>query len=294
MSQSSGDIVTPEAVVLEFSMAGLATRAIAKIIDLFAMAAVFVLLMFVTTLLITPRGTGAVILVTVGLFLDLLALPAAVETLWNGRSPGKALMGLRVVTVDGGPIAFRHALVRNLIQIVELPSGIAMITALVNRRSQRVGDLLAGTFVIRVRRSGDTAGAVAFYPPPGCEGYIDVLDVTRVTSQQFLLIRKFLLRVSQLDLRARYDLAVRMATPVRGRVTPQPPQQMGPELYLVCVASAYQIRNGGLPSRPFVAPPAFVPSGTPGYYSTGQMPPPLPPQPLPPYAPPSQAQPPHR
>lgn len=259
MSLPAGSVVTPEAVVLEFRTAGLATRSIAKLVDIAALGLLFIVSLLLISA-IGPNGDAAIIMLSVDVFAIVLVVPAAVETLWNGRSPGKALMGVRVVTTDGGPIAFRHAIVRSLLQIIELPTGIAMLAALGNRRSQRVGDLLAGTFVIRVRNDGNTAGAIAFYPPAGCEQFVTMLDVSRLSSQQFALIRRLLLRVDQLNATSRYDLAVRLAVPINERVTPAPPPQMGPELYLVCVASAFQIRNGGLPARS-VAPLTYVPSG---------------------------------
>lgn len=253
--------------MLEFSTAGLATRILAKIVDLLIMfAALGACFMVLGAMSALSGGTTAVIvIVTVFVFADFVLAPAIIETFWNGRSPGKALMGIKVVTVEGGPIAFRHAIVRGLLQLVEIPTGIGMIVALGNRRSQRLGDLLAGTFLVSLRSAGIGSGAVAFYPPPGCEAFVHALDVTRLTSNQFVLIRKFLLRVAQLDARSRYELAVRLATPVHELLTPKPPPQMGPELFLVCVASAFQIRNGGLPapqamSAPFgpvIAPPRY-------------------------------------
>ena len=79
------------------------------------------------------------LIVFVGIFLVPLC-----ETRWNGRTPGKALLGLRVVTDVGETIGFGHALIRSLIQLVELPTGIALVAALSNPRNQRLGDLSAG------------------------------------------------------------------------------------------------------------------------------------------------------
>jgi len=242
---ASMGIVTPEAVVLEFRAAGLATRALAKIIDLFVQ---FILLTIVSLIAAFAggggSGAGGTIILSLGVFVLIVLLPALSETFWNGRTPGKSLMGLRVVTAEGGPITFRHALLRGLVQIVEIPTGAAVFVALANRRSQRLGDLAAGTFVISERAASATMTATIFYPPPGCEPYCSALDVTGIDSEQFLLVRNFLLRVVELHGDARYALAVRIASSLAPRCSPPPPAWMPAETYLICLASSYQLRQG--------------------------------------------------
>lgn len=131
MSSSAGyGIITPEAVVLELAPAGLATRAFAKLIDLLCMA----LLLLVLVLIIGLAGQfapsiSAVILYT-SILVVMFVLPIVVEAIWNGKSPGKAVVGLRVVTVDGGPIQFRHAAVRGLLQPIDIYAGIGALPAL--------------------------------------------------------------------------------------------------------------------------------------------------------------------
>src|SRR5690606_24684401 len=106
-------IITPEAVVLEFRTAGLATRSIAKLVDLAVQGAVLLTIIAGVAIPFGSAGNETPIVITVSLavFVVVVLAPALCETFWNGRTPGKALMGLRVVTVDGGPIGFRHALV---------------------------------------------------------------------------------------------------------------------------------------------------------------------------------------
>lgn len=246
----STGIITPEAVVLEFRIAGLATRALAKVVDLAIQMMVLVMIVAGVAMGLGSIGseTPVVISLALSVFVIVVLAPALCETFWNGRTPGKALFGLRVVTVDGGPISFRHALVRGLLQLVELPLGIALLIALGNPRSQRLGDLAAGTFVISERSASSLTVPTLFQAPPGLEYYCAQLDVSRVDSEQFLLVRNFLLRVSEMEAAARYGLAVRLATSISQISTPTPPAGVPPELYLVCVCSAYQTRHGG-PAR---------------------------------------------
>lgn len=239
-------IITPEAVVLEFRAAGLATRTIARLIDLGVQFVLFLIVMFAIAfpLASADSETGVVITVSLGVFVIVVLAPALCETFWNGRTPGKAVMGLRVVTVEGGPISFRHAMVRGLLQLVELPLGIAVFIALGNPRSQRLGDLAAGTFVISERSAGSYIVPTLFNPPYGLEYFCAQLDVSRIDSEQFVLVRNFLLRVADLETAARYSLAVRLATSVSAICSPAPPPGVPPELYLICVCSAYQARHG--------------------------------------------------
>lgn len=241
-------IVTPEAVVLEFRAAGLATRSLAKVVDqlLTGFAALIVVLIAAFAGEFSGSEVLTIVIFAVGFFVLLVLAPALCETFWNGLTPGKAMLGLRVVTIDGGPIAFRHALIRAVLQLIEIPSGIAVFVAVGNPRSQRLGDLAAGTFVINERAASSLTVPTHFVPPPGLEGYCAQLDVSRVSSEQFLLIRNFLLRVTELEAGARYALALRLATSVSDRCSPPPPTGVPPEIYLIGICAAVQERHGGM------------------------------------------------
>src|ERR671932_1359815 len=148
-------VVTGEAVALELRPASFATRALAVALDLLVMLAagiaVVLVLGWALPDLDDAAGRAVGILVLVGV---LVGLPVTVETLTRGRSLGKLAAGLRVVRDDGGPIRLRHALVRGLLAVVEIIAtlgSVALVTSLANVRGKRLGDLLAGTFVIRER-----------------------------------------------------------------------------------------------------------------------------------------------
>lgn len=249
----SAQIITPEAVVLEFRSAGLATRSMAKLIDVAALLVLASLTILILAFGASALGLGltsdglGIAVVSIGVFVLVLGIPAIAETIGNGSTPGKAIMGLRVVTTEGGPISFRHALLRGLVQLVEIPTGIAVVVALANPRSQRLGDFAAGTFVISERAASSHTIPTAFYPPHGCDAYCAVLDVARIDSEQFLLIRNLLLRLYEMGPDARASLSTRLAHEVALVCTPPPPVGLPAELYLVCVCSAYQMRHGGLP-----------------------------------------------
>ncbi len=241
-------VVTPEAVVLELPTAGVATRAFARIIDLVVQLIVLSVLGIVTV----PLSGAGVSPVLVGLALVvfvLLGVPIGMEILWRGRSVGKAMFGLRVVGADGSPAAPRQAVVRGLVALIDIYASLgflALVTAMFSPSSQRPGDLGAGTVVIRERGRAVSAVPIAFYAPVGSEAYVASLDVGALDEEDFSLIRSFLLRVGDLTPEARASTAMSLAEGVRARIRHELPQSIEPELFLVCVASAFQLRQGNL------------------------------------------------
>ncbi|CAN5555651.1 hypothetical protein BH10ACT3_BH10ACT3_14700 [soil metagenome] len=241
-------MITPEAVVLELPTAGVATRAFARLMDLFVQLAIFAVLanlLFLSSFV----GVSPVLIIAVVIFFVLLVVPIGMEILWRGRSVGKAVFGLRVVGRDGAPEAPRQAIVRGLVALVDLYlslGSVAIICAMFGTSSQRAGDLSAGTVVIRARNSATSYTPIAFHAPAGYEHYVASLDVGLLDDEDFTLIREFLLRVKEFAPAARTELATNLAESTRARIRHTLPGAIDPELWLVCVASAYQLRRGGL------------------------------------------------
>ena len=241
-------IVTPEAVVLEFDTAGVASRAVARVVDLM-IASVVASTIFPVLVQVLGGDENGVILASLVLgFLVLLGYPCACETLW-GLTPGKAMLGLRVVTEEGGPIRFRHAAIRaalGLLDIYLVPVGVVgVLSMLAGRNDQRLGDRLAGTLVVRSASLTMQSRAVGFPPLPGYEGYVASLDVGTISAERYEVLRSFLTRVHQLTPAARQHLAARLAGPTAAAMGHVPPAAMHPEVFLASVAAAYQQRHGG-------------------------------------------------
>ena len=244
----STGVITPEAVVLELPTAGVATRAFARLVDLLVQLVVFGLLINVV-FLATFVGVSATLLGLLVGFIVLFVLPIGTEILWRGRSVGKAIFGLRVVGRDGSPEVPRQAVIRGLVAVVDIYlslGSVALISATFSPSAQRPGDLSAGTVVIRVRTSSVSRTPIAFHAPFGYEAYVLSLDVGSLEDEDFSLIREFLLRVKEFAPGPRRELAARLAETTRQRIRHTLPGPVDPELWLVCVASAYQQRRGGL------------------------------------------------
>ena len=244
-------MVTPEAVALEFRTANLGSRILAYLIDMVVVVAGIVAALFAVALL--GQASDVVVPDWVALTIVLVLLPAwwlgyfiAFETLWRGRTLGKAALGLRVVTKEGAPVRFRHAAVRGLFGLVDfliLGGFFAVVFILFSRDNQRLGDMVAGTLVLRERSALAAPAPVSFAPPPGLEHYTATLDPSGVGTEEYQAVRTFLLRAASLPPGPRSALALQLANPLAARLRPPPPAGISPELYLHCVAAAYQQRQ---------------------------------------------------
>jgi len=254
-------LLTPEAVVLGFDTAGLPTRMLARLIDVTVQMAVLVGLLLGLGFL-AGAGVPDVGLLIAALFLIPLLIfgyPIAFETLWRGRTPGKAALGLRVVTVEGAPIRFRHALIRGGADMVDLfglgvlmvaPGIIGAVAISTSKNSQRLGDIVAGTIVVRERAGAPRAAPVAFSVPQGAEHYAATVDVSRISSQDYQAVRSYLLRAHGLRAEARQQVAIDLARSVAARIHHAPPAGVSPELFLAVVAANVQARGGERPAAP--------------------------------------------
>ncbi len=158
---SSGDkltIETPEQTVLEFPLAGIGSRSLALAIDTLLQIAVLIVLGLIAGIIsyegVLPRlGKQYVYAILIFIaFLSQFGYFAFFEALWNGRTPGKKWIHLRVIMDSGRPLGAQGAILRNLMRIVDsLPSiyAVGIITSLISPQNKRVGDYLAGTVVVQ-------------------------------------------------------------------------------------------------------------------------------------------------
>ncbi|QES45964.1 hypothetical protein DEJ49_13920 [Streptomyces venezuelae] len=238
--------MTGEAVALELRPAKLPSRALAVLIDL---AVAFVAYLVVTFGIIASTSSlddAAAAAVAVASFvLVLVGGPIAVETLSHGRSLGKLACGLRVVRDDGGPIRFRHALVRGAVGVIEILMTfgvVACIASLVSARGRRLGDVFAGTLVVRERVP---AGRAAFVPPPPpwLVGRFAELDLSGVPEGLWLAIRQYLTRMGQLDPQVGGAMAERLAGDLVERTGAPAPYGVPAAAYLAAVVHERQARD---------------------------------------------------
>ncbi|MGW4567356.1 RDD family protein [Streptomyces sp. NPDC004561] len=240
------ELVTGEAVALELLPAKLPSRALAVLLDLAVAMVVYIgvsVALVVSTASLDDAAQMA--LSVASLLLVLVGGPIAVETLSHGRSLGKLALGLRVVRDDGGPIRFRHALVRGAIGVVEILMTfgvVACIASLVSARGRRLGDVFSGTLVVRERIPVGPAGLVP-PPPPGLAGRFAGLDLSAVPDGLWLAVRQYLTRMPQLDPQVSWGMAQRFAADLAARTGAPLPQDLPPAAFLAAVVHERQSRE---------------------------------------------------
>jgi uncharacterized RDD family membrane protein YckC len=217
-------IETPEQMLLEFPVAGIGSRFLALAVDtLIQVGVAIVALIVIAVLGVGARNLGlgqssvwfTAALVAGGFFL-MYGYFACFEMLWNGQTPGKRIVGIRVVKESGRPLTPAEVIGRNLLRIVDQLPGfyaIGVLVAIFSPKTKRLGDFVVGSLVVRETSFAPRA-------PIWLEEAMQPFDVSRLTLEDLTLIDTFLYR--------RHDLAPE----VRARIGAQIALRMVPKLYV--------------------------------------------------------------
>jgi uncharacterized RDD family membrane protein YckC len=265
----SDDLVTGEAVALDLPAATVALRAASGLIDVVVDLIVLVCALLISFVAVSTSDDAlasvAVVVCTVG---ALVALPTVLETSTRGKTVGKLVFGLRTVRDDAGPVAFRQALIRALVGFVEIwiLLGVpALICSLVSARGKRLGDMVAGTYVVRDRFPFPVVTPVMM--PPQLGRWAATADLAPLPDGLALAIRQFLNRANTLNPASRATLGAQLLAQALENVAPPPPPGHHPETVLSAVLaerrrrdearlardaalrSRLRLRRGGTPGR---------------------------------------------
>jgi uncharacterized RDD family membrane protein YckC len=236
-------IDTPEQIALEFPLASAGSRFLALAIDTLLQIggfAVLALLAFGASLLrfsLEPvLGTWALAVIIILGFTLYYGYYAAFEALWNGQTPGKRAIRLRVITASGRPITPFDALLRNLLRIVDQMPGIytvGLVSIFLTERNQRLGDLAADTVVVHEqpleRHEMPVRPAAAARRGAG-----------RLSAQEITVIETFLARRASLPDHLRASTARSLADRVRTRLAIPAEPQVVDEVLLEEIAAEYR------------------------------------------------------
>jgi uncharacterized RDD family membrane protein YckC len=159
VTQSTLDVATPEQVAVELPVAGVGSRAMAYLVDVALLFLGGLALYFAFTFLV-PDPVNALLGLTsalkiasaVAVFAALWVYWTAFEVLWHGQTIGKRLLRIRVVRLDGSPVTAVDSAVRNLLRVVDFFPAcypVGLVTMLFDPKHRRVGDLVAGTLLVR-------------------------------------------------------------------------------------------------------------------------------------------------
>lgn len=236
--------VTPEAVELDLPAANIGLRMCSAVIDL----AITLAILFAGFWLV---GTSAILadvallqaLVIIALVGALVAVPVAQETIFRGRTVGKMALGLRTVRDDAGPIGFRHAFIRGLLTFVEvwLSAGvIALVVSITNAKGKRLGDYLAGTYVVRDRIRLKLAPAPQ--ADPLLEDWARGADMAGLPDALTVAVRQLLARSATMTPVSFAAMSSKLYSNVIEHVSPPPPAG-APQLAVMATVLAERRRR---------------------------------------------------
>jgi uncharacterized RDD family membrane protein YckC len=204
-------IATPEGVEVELTLAGIGSRFIAGSLDFAIQIVVGVSL----ALILQPAGSAGAAILTSAWFAMVFFYDVLFEVLGGGRTPGKRAAGLRVVRSGGRPITLVRSAIRNILRLIDiLPAlyAVGMTAIFITRHNQRIGDLAAGTHVVRVRY-GDRHAPAALVEVDA--GEATTWDVSAVSTDDVATVRSFLDRRAELTRESRGAIGSELARRLR-------------------------------------------------------------------------------
>ena len=219
-------IETPEQIKISYSVAGIGSRFYAALIDIAILLPALIAGYYVIIRAILDLderfGNWLAALAGIATFVLQWGYYMIFEIATNGQSPGKRALGLRVIKVQGYPISFSDSAIRNIVRVVDMlpfAYGIGLLTMLLNKNWQRLGDLAAGTLVVK-------EGAEAFPDPKKAPAvkkstlvYAAWIKPERVTDVELGAIREYLSRRPSLPRLRRLQLARTIGTTLAQRMT---------------------------------------------------------------------------
>ncbi|MFF0344246.1 RDD family protein [Kribbella sp. NPDC004875] len=303
-------LVTGEAVVLQVRIARMPTRALACAIDIALQGVVLVVLISLLAGFLLGSESSealAVALIFIVVLLVVVGYRVVMETLTRGRTVGKMVLGLKVVRDDGSSIRFRHALVRTLMWFfVDFAPWFAacpgIVASLMNKQGKRIGDMVAGTVVIRERHQ--PMASPPLFVPAHLVQWAQSLELSRLSDELANAARDYLARYTELLPGAQIAIGEALATRVAAVTAPPPPAQIIAPAFLSAVLAERRRRElhrlstqrplhtgpfapAFTPSAPSLAPSYAIPAGPFAPPSPYGVLPPAPPAPGP-FAPPPQ------
>jgi len=261
------NIDTPELVDIELPLAGIGSRFIALLVDMLIWFAGFLLLVILLAIFLKPGSLAfmgipeqwAVAVVIFIVFLLFWGYFTLFEAFWNGRTPGKRVARIRVIQRSGRAISLFESMARNLVRYVDMQPfpmyAVGVIAIFSTRQHQRLGDLAAGTLVVRDRvhetplwgESGArTFTAPAFAgsapaPEPHHAYSLPAAGIQKLSAADLEVLEGFFARRLDMSLDTRHLLAERIGAAIQTKSGMEPPAGVSVETFLE--ATARQLRD---------------------------------------------------
>ena len=225
-------VSTPERVSFDYQVAGLGTRAIAQLLDLLILICVLIAV-FIVASVASVLGTGtAILILAIGAFVVIFGYFWLSEALWSGQTIGKKAFRLRAVGDRGEPLTFVQAAIRNIVRIIDfLPYGygVGLIVLFAHGKGKRLGDLAAGTIVVKdsdyvwlwqLQGARPTSPPGAASPPPETYAAASPAELTlrRLDPELRRFVSSYARRRHELSLEVRVQLASQVQQSLRSAV----------------------------------------------------------------------------
>ena len=265
LSQDQLSIDTPELVAIEMPLAGIGSRFIALLVDYLIWGA-GALVLFILALITLPAmhtfskisAQWAVALIIFVIFLVNWGYFTLFEAFWNGRTPGKRVAKIRVIQRTGRAIGLFESMARNLVRFVDQFPGIyavGVITMFVTKQHQRLGDLAAGTMVVRDREpetplwgeSGSRTFTAQLFAPsapipePHTALTLPMHGIAKLSAADLEVLEGFFARRLDMSMATRQALAQRIAAAIQAKSGLEQPAGASVETFLE--ATARQLRD---------------------------------------------------
>jgi uncharacterized RDD family membrane protein YckC len=260
------NIDTPELVDIELPLAGIGSRFIALLVDMLIWFAGFIVILILLAIFLPGieafskiSEQWAVAIVILFIFLLFWGYFTLFEAFWNGRTPGKRVARIRVIQRSGRAISLFESMARNLVRYVDMQPfpmyAVGVIAIFSTRQHQRLGDLAAGTLVVRDRVEeaplwGESAARTftapsfdrsAPAPEPHNAYALPTTGIAKLSSSDLEVLEGFFARRLDMSLDTRHMLAERIAAAIQAKSGMEPPAGASVETFLE--ATARQLRD---------------------------------------------------
>ncbi|MBI4782042.1 MAG: RDD family protein [Oscillatoriophycideae cyanobacterium NC_groundwater_1537_Pr4_S-0.65um_50_18] len=249
-------LLTPESVELEFSLAGIGSRALALSLDytflLLCLLLFWIIWGIISNQLLNYLESTETNYASLPIWLGAIAFLASFfifagyfvffEVLWQGQTPGKRMAKIRVIRDNGRPIKMAQATLRALLRPLDDFFFVGAFLIFFGRREKRIGDWVAGTVVIQENRAQSNSGIrVSQEARQLAESLPQVVDLTQLLPDDFAVIREYLQRRDFMETQARSELSLKLARQTRAIVQlAEIPAGLTSDQFLEAIYLAYQ------------------------------------------------------
>lgn len=244
-------IETPEQIALEYPLAGIGSRFMAFFYDSL-LQVIFAFIVLIVFLLVMPdlgrfwpsAWNWLAAAWTFGAFCLYWGYFAAFEAFWHGQTPGKRKAGIRVIKDNGRPVTGFEAIARNFMRVIDsMPGmyGVAVISIFVDRRSRRLGDIVAGTVVVHDKKEESAQPFLNTSSPEAAATSMGSAEIAgKLTLQELDVIETFLNRRLDLPPGIREQSAKRIADAIAAKLSVPPEGREPDERFLESVAREFR------------------------------------------------------